>query len=98
MTSTTCEIVWLRRSLAYIGIFLHRPTPLYCDSKSVIQIARYSVFHEWIKHIEINYHVTRHHYKLGTILLPFVSSYIQIAEMFIQALPLRIFVPYLANP
>ena len=39
MASTTCEIVWLRWLLADMGVFLHQPTPLYCDNKSAIQIA-----------------------------------------------------------
>ncbi|XP_022135931.1 uncharacterized protein LOC111007763 [Momordica charantia] len=43
MASTTCEIVWLRWLLADMGIYLHHPTPLYCDNQSVIQIARNSI-------------------------------------------------------
>ena len=30
---------------------------LYCDNKSIISIATISVFHENIKHIEVDYHV-----------------------------------------
>ena len=69
-----------------MDVFLHQPTPLYCDSQSVIQIASNSVFHEQVKDIDIDCHVIRHHYQLGTITLPFISSFIQIAGMFIKAL------------
>ncbi|KAL8097015.1 hypothetical protein AgCh_030193 [Apium graveolens] len=49
MVSTTCEIVWLRRLLADLGVSLPSSTPLYCDNKSAIHIARNSVHEEAIK-------------------------------------------------
>ena len=74
MTSTTKEIVWLCWLLADIGVFLFHPTFIYCDNKSAIQIAHNSVFHERTKNIEIDCHLTSHHFKHDTITLPFVSS------------------------
>jgi hypothetical protein len=85
MTSTTKEIVWLRWLLADMGIFFSHPTPMYCDNQSSIQIAHNSVFHERTKHIEIDFHLTRHHLKHGTISLPFVPSSLQIANFFTKA-------------
>ncbi|KAL6529169.1 hypothetical protein OROGR_014792 [Orobanche gracilis] len=85
MASTTCEIVWLRWLLADMGIQCSGPTPLHCDNKSAIQIAHNSVFHERTKHIEIDCHITRHHYDHGTISLPFVSSTNQLADFFTKA-------------
>ena len=82
MALTTCEIVWLRWLLADMGVTLNCPTPLHCDNKSAIQIARNSVFHERTKHIEIDCHFTHHHLQLGTISLPFVPSALQIADIF----------------
>ena len=85
MASTTCEVVWLRWLLADLGVKLTHPTPLYCDNKSAVHIARNSVFHERTKHIEIDCHVTRHHLQQGTITLPYVSSSLQIADIFTKA-------------
>ena len=85
MAATTCEIVWLRLLLAGLGVTLHHPTPLYCDNQSAIQIVCNSVFHEQTKHIEIDFHYTRHHMQLATITLPFVPSSLQIADLFTKA-------------
>ncbi|CAJ2651271.1 unnamed protein product [Trifolium pratense] len=82
MATTTSGIVWLRWLLSDMGVPLSKPTPMYCDNKSAIQIAHNSVFHERTKHIEIDCHLTRHHLQHGTITLPFVSSSLQIADLF----------------
>ncbi|XP_058765293.1 uncharacterized mitochondrial protein AtMg00810-like [Vicia villosa] len=84
MTSTTTEIVWLRWLLFDMGVILSEPTSMYYDNKSAIQIAHNSVFHERTKHIEIDCHYTRHHLQHGTITLPFVSSALQIADLFMK--------------
>ncbi|KAJ0965657.1 hypothetical protein J5N97_026795 [Dioscorea zingiberensis] len=85
MASTTAEIIWLRWLLADMGVFLSDPTPMHCDNMSAIQITRNSVFHERTKHIEIDCHFTRHHFQHGTITLPFVSSSMQIADLFTKS-------------
>ncbi|GJR09126.1 retrovirus-related pol polyprotein from transposon TNT 1-94 [Tanacetum coccineum] len=61
MAVTTSEIVWLRWLLSDMGVRISHSTPLYCDNRSAIQIARNSVFHERTKHIELDCHFTRHH-------------------------------------
>ena len=91
MAYTTIEIVWLRWLLADMGIHLLDPTPMYCDNKSAIQITHNSVFHERTKYIEINCHLTCHHLKHGTITLPFVSSSMQIADLFTKSHPISRF-------
>ena len=85
MSSTTKAIVWLLWLLAYMSIFLSHPTPMHCDNKSAIQIAHNSVFHERTKHIEIDCHLTRHHLKQSTIILPFVSSSLQLVDFFTKS-------------
>ncbi|KAJ0978741.1 hypothetical protein J5N97_014215 [Dioscorea zingiberensis] len=85
MASTIAEIIWLRWLLADMGVSLSGPTPMHCDNMSAIQITCNSVFHERTKHIKIDCHFTRHHFQHGTITLPFVSSSMQIADLFTKS-------------
>ena len=55
MTSTCCEIVWLRTHLQDLQIT--QTTLLYCDIKAALYIAANLVFHERTKHIDIDCHV-----------------------------------------
>ena len=58
---------------------------MYCDNKSAIQIAHNSVSYEQTKHIEIDFHLTHHHFKHGFITLPFISSLLQHANFFTKS-------------
>lgn len=42
---------------------------IFCDSRSAIQISTNLVFHECIKHIDINYHFIREKVWLGLVKL-----------------------------
>ena len=92
MTSTTKDIVWLRWLLANMGAFLSHHTSMYCDNKSAMPIAHNLVFHEGTKQIEIDCHLTRHHFKHGTITLPFVFSSLQFADFLLSRIMFSVFV------
>ncbi|XP_026384468.1 uncharacterized protein LOC113280043 [Papaver somniferum] len=82
LAHTTSELIWLRWLLRYMGVLISAPTPLYCDNKVAIQITHNDVFHERTKHIEIDCHFTRHHFKKGTMTLLHVKSEFQVADLF----------------
>ena len=45
MISTTSEIVWLHWLLVDMSVSLFRVTLMYCDNKTIIQIAHNFVYH-----------------------------------------------------
>ena len=59
LASTTCELQWLLYLLEDLHAEHTQPVLLFCDNQSASQIALNPVFHERMKHIEIDYHVVR---------------------------------------
>jgi hypothetical protein len=59
------------------------PTPLHGDNTSAIQIAANLVYHERIKHIEVDCHYIREAFTQGVITLPHVNTNLQIADVFV---------------
>uniref|UniRef100_A0A2N9FWB6 Uncharacterized protein n=1 Tax=Fagus sylvatica TaxID=28930 RepID=A0A2N9FWB6_FAGSY len=87
LADTTFELLWLRWLLQDLGVFTSSATPICCDNRSTIQIARNDVFHERTKHIEIDCHLVRHHLLQGSLQLISVSSHDQLADIFTKSHP-----------
>ena len=84
--SVACpEISWLRGLLAELGFSQSDPTPLHTDSTSSIKIAANPVYHEHTKHIEVDCHSIREALDTGVISLPYISTDLQIADIFMKA-------------
>ena len=84
--SPLVKFFWLRWLFADMGDHISQRNPLYCDNESAIMIVKNSVFHERTKHIEIDYHFTRHRLQKGTISLPYVPSSLQIVDILMKPL------------
>ncbi|XP_070029376.1 uncharacterized mitochondrial protein AtMg00810-like [Nicotiana sylvestris] len=67
MASAAAEIVWLTGLFNELGFKIKRPVTLMCDSKAAIQIAANPIFHERIKHIDIDCHFIMEKVKVGSI-------------------------------
>ena len=81
-----CEVVWLRKLLGDLSIFVDDPVVIHCDNMSSIQLARNPVFHARTKHIEVHYHFIRKRVLAGDIDLVYVSTQDQVADIFTKAL------------
>ncbi|CAI7908754.1 unnamed protein product [Closterium sp. NIES-53] len=61
------EVIWLRRLLEEIGQEQKVATPLFCDSKGALGMARNAVLHGLNKHMRIKWHWLRKEVKRGTV-------------------------------
>ena len=59
MATVTSEVVWLITLFKTFGLNHTQPAFLYCDSKAAFYIATNPMYHERMKHIEIDCHFIR---------------------------------------
>ncbi|KAL0285669.1 UNVERIFIED_CONTAM: hypothetical protein Sangu_2769500 [Sesamum angustifolium] len=86
-----CELRRISYLLADFGISVASPILLYCDNNAVLHIMANPVFHERMKHIEIDCHVVRNAYKNGFVLPSHIKGSDQLADTFTKSLPLKTF-------
>lgn len=81
MASAVSEVVWLTTLLKELGTEVELPVEVYNDSRAALQIAANSVFHERIKHIEIDCHFIQQNIQEGLIRTQHVGSKDQEADI-----------------
>ncbi|RVX15598.1 Retrovirus-related Pol polyprotein from transposon RE1 [Vitis vinifera] len=86
MANTCLELTWLRYILKDLKVELDKPAPLFCDNQAALYIAANPVFHERTKHIEIDCHIVREKLQAGVIRPCYVSTKMQLADVFTKAL------------
>lgn len=80
------EAVWLRNLLTSIALPPHGPTPLLCDNKAARILSEDQVFHSRSKHIDIRYHYIRECCENGSILVRYVPSAENVADILTKPL------------
>ena len=63
-----------------------RPTVIYCDNQSCIQLSENLVFHDRSKHIEIKYSFIRYYVQRGAVMLQYISTDEQVADILTKSL------------
>jgi hypothetical protein len=64
----------------------YKSVPLMCDSSSAICLAQNSVFHGRAKHIKVRYHFLRDHVEKGDIVMKYIDTERQKANIFTKSL------------
>ena len=83
--SCCSQILWMVSTLRDFGLVIDS-VPLFCDNTSAINIAKNPVQHSRTKHIDIRFHFLRDHVEKGDIVLQFVESDHQLADIFTKPL------------
>jgi len=80
------EAIWLGRLFAGLQQPSSFPIPLLIDNQSAIAIAKNPEFHDRTKHIDIRYHFLRHKVESGDIILDYVPTNDQSADVLTKGL------------
>jgi hypothetical protein len=90
---TTAKVYWLRLLFYEIQFHLSCAPTIWCDNVSALALALASipVYHARTKHIEIDYYFVREKVLHQDIILKFISTHDQIADIFTKGLSLTRF-------
>ncbi|KIN98729.1 hypothetical protein M404DRAFT_31056 [Pisolithus tinctorius Marx 270] len=76
------EAIWIHTLVLELETVLsHEPTPLLIDNQSAISLARNAMFHDRTKHIVIRHHFIREKVDSGEVVVNYVSTNDQVADM-----------------
>jgi hypothetical protein len=90
-TSSTCQVIWLRRILKSLNYTQCGPTVVYCDNISAIKLSKNPVMHGRSKHIDIRFYFLRDLVKDEVIELTYCSIHDQIADIMTKPLKIEAF-------
>ena len=83
----SAKLCWVRSLLKDLGIYLTDPPVLWCDNVSALAIASNPVFHARTKHIEVDFHFVRERVLRKNLVVKFVSTVDQLADIFTKSFP-----------
>ncbi len=81
------ELCWIRILLKDLGIYITNTQILWCDNVSALAIASNPVIHARTKHIEVDFQFVREQVLCQDLIVKFVSTVDQLADIFTKSLP-----------
>ena len=76
-----CEAIWMRNIQVKFFISHLDPTVIYCDNQSCIELSVNKIFHDRSKHIDIRYHHIRDCVQRKIMLLQYIPTEDQDADI-----------------
>ncbi|KAJ3538090.1 hypothetical protein NMY22_g5310 [Coprinellus aureogranulatus] len=80
------ESEWLRSLTAELDMPQQGPTTILCDNRAAIILSKDPLLHSRVKHVDIKYHFLRERYKDGKLVLKYINTHDNIADLFTKPL------------
>ena len=90
-SQAACEAIWMRKILVSLFGSHLDPTVIHCDNQSCIKLLVNHVFHDRSKHIDIQYHHIRDCVQRKIMLLQYIPTEDQDADILTKMLTKRKF-------
>ncbi|KAD7477841.1 hypothetical protein E3N88_00977 [Mikania micrantha] len=87
LANTIAELTWLEVLLSELNVAMKSTPVLWCDNLGATYLSANPVFHARTKHIEVDFHFVREKVAQGKLLVQFISTHDQIADVFTKPLP-----------
>lgn len=86
-----CEVLWIKQLLEELKTTSPLPMKVFCDNKAAIAIAHNPVLHDRTKHVEVNKHFIKEKLENGLIIMPYIPTSEQVADILTKGLPKKQF-------
>ena len=86
MAYTSCELMWIKHLLEELRLNVPLHLTMYCKNHAATHIASNHVFHEQTKHIQVDCHLVQEKVESRIISTLYVSTRVQIEDMFTKPL------------
>ena len=96
-THAAKEAIWLKNFLDEINIFQGAAIKIHCDNQGVIVLAKDNKFHSRTKHIDLRYHFVREAVEEERIVVGYIPSEDNVADIFMKALPRLKFIQFVGR-
>ena len=83
--SCCAQLLWIKQQMEDFNLHYDH-IPIRCDNTSAINLTKNPIQHSRTKHIEIRHHFIRDHVQKGDIVLDFISTDKQLADIFTKPL------------
>ena len=81
VANAAAELLWIQALLKELGVFLSSAPILFCDNIGATYLSSNPAYHARTKHIEIDYHFVRDRVASKTLMVKFLSSKDQLADV-----------------
>jgi hypothetical protein len=81
------EVLWLRGLMKELGLNCQTGSTVHGDNQSAISVAKNGVRSDRTKHVDVKYHFVTESVESGEVVLKWVSTHDQHADIFTKALP-----------
>ena len=88
---TVTETLWICYLLSELGLLITAPVKVLCDNISATYITTNPVLHGRSKHIKVDYHFVRERVSHGDLIVRYVPTQLQFADIFTKSLPVTKF-------
>jgi hypothetical protein len=79
------QLLWIKQQLEDFKLYYDH-IPILCDNTSAINLTKNPIQHSRTKHIEIRHHFIRDHVQKGDVVLDFINTDKQLADIFTKPL------------
>lgn len=93
----TVDVCWIKLVLKDLNKFVATPPVMHCDNISTLALSSNPVFHSRIKHLDTNYHFVKERAQKKDIIVHYVSTESQVADILTKGLHSPAFIRHCSN-